>query len=172
MPHTLVHVNTDTVNLREFVLNSRHPDPRRVWKGGSEPRLLTPDPEDPLDPADPLDRSGESIFVHIHRVLRCSVSMDPPQTLPNHVLPQAWPITSSGRPWGSLWECLEELCRRFGKPCGSLWELLGSPGGLWESSGRLYIDELPINRTKRPLCYSVIQIYDFGALGLQIYSLR
>ena len=25
-------------HLREFVLNSRHPKPRRVWKGGSEPR--------------------------------------------------------------------------------------------------------------------------------------
>ena len=24
-------------NLREFVLNSRHPDPRRAWKGGPEP---------------------------------------------------------------------------------------------------------------------------------------
>ena len=36
--------------LREFVLNSRHPGPRRVWKGGSEPRLLTPDPRDNRDP--------------------------------------------------------------------------------------------------------------------------
>ena len=25
--------------MREFVLNYRHPGPRRVWKGGSEPRL-------------------------------------------------------------------------------------------------------------------------------------
>ena len=28
--------------LREFVLNSRHPDPRRVWKVGSGARLLPP----------------------------------------------------------------------------------------------------------------------------------
>ena len=35
--------------LREFV-NYRHPGPRRVWKGGPEPRLLTPDPVDPGDP--------------------------------------------------------------------------------------------------------------------------
>ena len=27
------------VFLREFVLNYRHPGPRCVWKGGSEPRL-------------------------------------------------------------------------------------------------------------------------------------
>ena len=36
-------------------MNSRHPDPRCVWKGGSEPRLMTPDCLDPLDPVDPVD---------------------------------------------------------------------------------------------------------------------
>ena len=36
-------------------MNSRHPDPRRVWKGVSEPRLMTPDPGDPRDPVDPRD---------------------------------------------------------------------------------------------------------------------
>ena len=41
-------------NLREFVY-SRHPDPRRVWKGGSEQHLLTPLPGDPGDPGDPRD---------------------------------------------------------------------------------------------------------------------
>ena len=30
-------------------MNSRHPDPRRVWKGGSDSRPMTPDPWDPLD---------------------------------------------------------------------------------------------------------------------------
>ena len=39
--------------LREFGLNSRHPGPRRVWKGGSELQLMTPDCGNPLDPADP-----------------------------------------------------------------------------------------------------------------------
>ena len=33
----------------------RHPGPRRVWEGRSEPKLLTPFPEDPLDPLDPAD---------------------------------------------------------------------------------------------------------------------
>ena len=42
-------------NLREFVLNSRHPDPRRVWKGGPEGGFVTPDPLDPVDRLDPLD---------------------------------------------------------------------------------------------------------------------
>ena len=41
--------------MREFVLNSRHPDPRRVWKGGPEGGFGTPDPLDPLDPEDPED---------------------------------------------------------------------------------------------------------------------
>ena len=26
--------------LREFVLNSRHPDPRRAWKGGAKPQVV------------------------------------------------------------------------------------------------------------------------------------
>ena len=42
--------------------NSRHPGPRRVWKGGSDSPGLTPfplDPLDPLDPVDPVDPLGE-----------------------------------------------------------------------------------------------------------------
>ena len=35
--------------------NYRHPGPRRVWKGGPELHLMTPDPLDPLDPLDPVD---------------------------------------------------------------------------------------------------------------------
>ena len=34
-------------------MNSRHPGPRRVWKGGSEPQLLTPDNRESRDPRDP-----------------------------------------------------------------------------------------------------------------------
>ena len=51
--------------LREFVLNSRHPDPRRVWKVGSGARLATAlcrDPGDPGDPRDPRENSETSIF--------------------------------------------------------------------------------------------------------------
>ena len=46
-------------------MNSRHPDPRRVWKVGSGARLLPPLPRDPvdsLDPVDPVMRSETSIF--------------------------------------------------------------------------------------------------------------
>ena len=42
-------------NLREFVLNSRHLDPGRAWKRGTESYFMTPDPADPVDPLDPLD---------------------------------------------------------------------------------------------------------------------
>ena len=39
------------------MFNYRHPGPRRVWKGGSESQLLTPDNRDPVDPLDPRDNS-------------------------------------------------------------------------------------------------------------------
>ena len=39
-------------NLREFV-NYRHPDPRRVWTGGSELRSLPPFPDHPDHPVHP-----------------------------------------------------------------------------------------------------------------------
>ena len=47
------------------MFNSRHPGPRRVWKGGSEQQLMTPDPVDPLDPVDPVDsgRSGDEFHL-------------------------------------------------------------------------------------------------------------
>ena len=64
--------------LRGFVWNSRHPDPRRAWKGGPEPRLLTPDPLDPLDPADPAmsSKSAKSdgvlvVFMKTGAPVRC-----------------------------------------------------------------------------------------------------
>ena len=39
-----------TCNLREFVLNSRHPDPRRVSKGGPEGGLRETIRGNPQDP--------------------------------------------------------------------------------------------------------------------------
>ncbi len=36
-------------------MNSRHPDPRRVWKVGSVAHWLPPLPLNPLDPVDPVD---------------------------------------------------------------------------------------------------------------------
>ncbi len=42
--------------------NSHHPGPRRAWKGGSELRLLTPDPRDTEDLRDPQMRSKSCKF--------------------------------------------------------------------------------------------------------------
>ena len=41
-------------------MNSRHPHPRRVWKGGSEPQSPPPLPADPDDPDDPRDSRENS----------------------------------------------------------------------------------------------------------------
>ena len=49
-------------NLREFVLNSRHPDPRRVWKVGPGSHLLTPLPGDPRECRDPGESSQTLIL--------------------------------------------------------------------------------------------------------------
>ncbi len=43
-------------------LDSRHPDPRRVWKGGSQPHFLTPLRADRADPADPPMSSKSRIL--------------------------------------------------------------------------------------------------------------
>ena len=43
----------EPINLRELV-NYRHPDPRRVWKVGSELQSTTLDCRDLVDPVDPV----------------------------------------------------------------------------------------------------------------------
>ena len=68
--------------LREFVFNSRHPDPRRACWGGSEQRLLTPDPADPADCSGSAGSADEFQIVYFPYVftakmarltLRCNV---------------------------------------------------------------------------------------------------
>ena len=44
------------------LFNYRHPGPRRVWKGGSQPHSLTPDPGDSRDSRDPRMSSRSYIF--------------------------------------------------------------------------------------------------------------
>ena len=54
-------------------MNSRHPDPRRLWKGGSEQHLLTPLPGIPGIPRAPLASSkklfSEISFVNLTHLL-------------------------------------------------------------------------------------------------------
>ena len=54
--------------LREFV-NYRHPDPRRVWKGGSEPQSMTPDNRDPGDPGDPGDPRMNPFWLQVAAII-------------------------------------------------------------------------------------------------------
>ena len=51
-------------HLREFVY-SRHPDPRRVWKGGSEQHLLTPLPQAPRAPRANSKKLDVAVFYHV-----------------------------------------------------------------------------------------------------------
>ncbi len=51
----LADIKGQIILFEGVCLDSRHLDPRRAWKGGSEPHFLTPLPEDPLDPLDPED---------------------------------------------------------------------------------------------------------------------
>ncbi len=44
--------NINHIIIWGSLFNSRHPDPRRAWKGGSEPRLLPPLLRDPQDCVD------------------------------------------------------------------------------------------------------------------------
>ena len=48
--------------MREFVKLPSSWPPARVG-GGSDLKLLTPDPEDPLDPLDPLVSSKNVVFI-------------------------------------------------------------------------------------------------------------
>ncbi len=43
------------------MFNSRHPGPRRVWKGGPEQQFLTPLWRAPLHPVDPLANSPKHV---------------------------------------------------------------------------------------------------------------
>ncbi len=63
---------SDMFNLREFVVNSRHPSPRRVL-GRCRAAVRGPDPRDPGDPGDPRDpgESGDGIiFARFRYVLQ------------------------------------------------------------------------------------------------------
>ncbi len=51
-------------------LDSRHPDHRRAWKGGSEPHFLTPLPVDPRDPVDPADPRMNSNSCKLYMLLQ------------------------------------------------------------------------------------------------------
>ena len=104
-------------SLREFVVNSRHPGPRRVWKVGAGARWRPPlplDPVDPLDPLDPLESSVRLIFVRRRGKIEHLSRDDPPPGSPGG---SGQPRVSPVRPWASF---------------GRVWD---SSGRVWDSSG-------------------------------------
>ena len=96
-------------------------------KGASDQRLLTPlrratpeiprhpwrSPEIPGHPRRFPETAGEFQIAHFIFVLSVKTDLDPPLNPPKA-------RHSSGRPWGSLWEGLEELWEAWGQ----LWEAL------------------------------------------------
>ena len=73
-------------NLREFV-NYRHPDPRRVWKVGSELQSLPPFPLHPVHPVHPLHPLLNSFWLQ-NGVNTIKNGSDPP---PKASLFPSWP---------------------------------------------------------------------------------
>ena len=64
------------LDLREFVLNSRHPGPRRAWEVGFEPPFLTPLPSLPSLRSLPLrdvasaENADLAIIYHTNAIAR------------------------------------------------------------------------------------------------------
>ena len=73
--------------MREFVLNSRHPDPRRVWKVGSGAHLPTPFPRDPVDPR---ENSETSTFDNPSVDFEIKLGKDFPKVVP--ILKKSLPV--------------------------------------------------------------------------------
>ena len=89
-------------------MNSRHPDPRRVWKVGSGARLLPPLRWDPRDPRDSRENSETFIFEHPSITFGQKVGKAPPGSASGR----------SGGPAG-LWVSSGSSLGSFGKPLGA-----------------------------------------------------
>ena len=92
-------------------MNSRHPDPRRVWPGGTELRLMTPDPRDPGksgESGDEFQKSPISYYLSYLRARGLS-KIDP-----NPSLAPVWPRGGSGGAWESLGGVLRSLAEQPG----------------------------------------------------------
>ena len=116
------------INLREFVkLPSSWP-----WRVGRGPPTSGSWLHFRGDPRRSPEIAGEFQIAHFICVFTVKTSPDPPLNPPKA-------RHSSGRPWESLWEGLEELWEslKISKtPTFWVWRSSGRP---WESSGRVYI---------------------------------
>ena len=117
------------------MFNSRHPGPRRAWKGGSEQQSMTPLPR------------------HPSRVPNCAKTtcfygQSEPSTSPKPPWPKSSPEEALGGPrgaWGGSGGALGELWEALGEPVGGSG---GALGELWEALYR----KTPDQPHKRPLC--------------------
>ncbi len=122
-------------NLREFVGTHVILTPgARKW--GSDLPKMTSFHDDHLDHADHL---ASSRIAHFICFLSVKTDLDPPPTPPKA-------RHSSGRPWKSLWEGLEELWESFGSSGGAL----GGPG---RALGGSIYRKTPDQPPQRTLCY-------------------
>ena len=117
-----------------------------MWKGGSEPQLLPPDPRDPVDPLDPRSEFQIARFDAQARYLR---ALTPPQ---NWLLAALAALGVSGSALGGSGgalgglrgalgrsgEGLEELWEALGELWEGLEELCKSSGWLWWSFGKVW----------------------------------
>ena len=107
------------------MFNYRHPGPRRVWKVGSEPHSLTPDPG--IAPETAGDRRMNSksrilcVFYQSRRTL--TPPLTPPEPPPKRGIARGGPGRACGRVWRSFGRALEGSGSALG---GSG----GAPGGL------------------------------------------
>ena len=97
------------------MFNYRHPGPRRVWKGGSQPQLTTSFPDDPENSRDP--RACSETLILAGKIIKIW-----PWTRSEIVNFRLWPklgpegaLRSSGGAVGVLCEGLEELGNAVGR---------------------------------------------------------
>ena len=167
-------------------MNSRHPGPRRVWKGGSEPRLLTPDYRDPVDPGDPGDpltsykscifctpvgKNEQDValalcFFDFFRTASC-------ETYTFSTIFSRVTSKNALETYHSVGDVPEKVEKTSGDSLGGLrgsWQLsacrgqlralLGGAGGAWEAPRKLsesqYIRKNSRSTAQRPLCLTPV----------------
>ena len=87
------------------MFNSRHPGPRRVWKGRSEQQLLPPLPAAPVAPVAPLVSSKKLVweqhfisFFHIYNLVRHDEISTPGHPTLTHPTPKGDKQASAEQP--------------------------------------------------------------------------
>ena len=157
------------IYLRELLVNSRHPDPRRVWKGGAEPRFVDHirgirgigrDPGDPGDPRDPRMNSRPQILLRtsnekstsgpledqFSRISKKGATRDPKAA-------QREPKRAQGRPKASQTGPKAAPKRDKRSPMASQRDPKEPPGTQKGVQRKPIYTKTPDQPHRRPLCY-------------------